>query len=492
MGRIEGTDREQLQLMSYENFIGEEDIVRVIDRFVDVCDLEKLGFQKMQPAQTGRPSYSPEALAKLYVYGYENGIRSSRKIEKETLRNVEVMWLINNLQPDYKTISEFRRQNLRPLQKLFKEFVRLCKSWDLIGGELIAVDGTKIKASNNKKMNFSRKKLNDRIKRIDEQIEKYLADIEEADKREPATKSVVPKNFDELLERKKMYESYIAQLDETGENEISQVDPDARLMGNNRGGVDVAYNVQSAVDSKNHIIVDYDVSQNPADQGQLGNMVKKVKKGLKLRRFTVVADKGYYQGEDLQRVKKLKVTSIVSRQNSSDPKDQHEDFHSDKFIYNEKEDTYTCPTGKILHPHNKKTAQRRNYYNKTACSNCEYHNICVRGERGFRAVTRGRYATIYEETDKRTRENMDIYKRRQQIVEHPFGTVKHSMHGYYFLLRTRRKVRTEVALLFLGYNLKRVYNVLGFSEIMARLDAISHCLFQPLFHTNILTLERAT
>ena len=490
MGRIEGTNREQMQLMSYENFIGEEDIVRVIDRFVDVCELEKLGFQKMIPAQTGRPSYPPEALSKLYVYGYENGIRSSRKLEKETLRNIEVMWLINNLQPDHKTISEFRRQNLRPLQKLFREFVRLCKSWDLIGGELIAVDGTKIKASNNKKTNFSRKKLADRIKRIDEQIEKYLADIEEADKIEAASKTVAPKNIDELLERKKMYENYIAQLDETGENEISQVDPDARLMGNNRGGVDIAYNVQSAVDSKNHIIVDYDVSQNPADQGQLGNMVKKVKKGLKLRRFIVVADKGYYQGEDLLRVKKLKVTSVVSRQNPADPKDQPEDFHSDKFSYNEKEDFYTCPIGKILYPHNKKTALRRNYYNKTACSNCKYRDICVRGERGFRAVTRGRYATIYEETDKRMRENMVIYKRRQQIVEHPFGTVKHSMHGYYFLLRTRRKVRTEVALLFLGYNLKRVYNVLGFREIMARLDAISHSPLHPLLYINILNLER--
>ena len=491
MGRIEGTDRDQLQLMSYESFIGEEDIVRVIDRFVEVCDLEKMGFQKMKPAQTGRPSYPPEALAKLYVYGYENGIRSSRKLEKETLRNIEVMWLINNLQPDYKTISEFRRQNLRPLQKLFREFVRLCKSWDLIGGELIAVDGTKMKASNNKKTNFSRKKLNDRIQRIDEQINQYLADIEEADKRETAPKAVAPKNVDELLKRKELYESYIAQLDETGGNEISQVDPDARLMGNNRGGVDVAYNVQSAVDSKNHIVVDYDVSQNPADHGQLGNMVKRVRKSLKLRRFTVVADKGYYQGEDLLRVKKLKVTSIVSRQSPADPKDQPEDFHNDKFTYNDKEDAYTCPTGMILHPHNKKTAPRRNYYNKTACSNCEYRDICVRGERGFRAVTRGRYATIYEETDKRTRENMDIYRRRQQIVEHPFGTVKHTMYGYYFLLRTRRKVRTEVALLFLGYNLKRVYNVLGFSEIMARLDAVSHCLFRSLMQINILKPERA-
>ena len=348
MGRIEGTDRDQLQLMSYESFIGEEDIVRVIDRFVEVCDLEKMGFHKMKPAQTGRPSYPPEALAKLYVYGYENGIRSSRKLEKETLRNIEVMWLINNLQPDYKTISEFRRQNLRPLQKLFREFVRLCKSWDLIGGELIAVDGTKMKASNNKKMNFSRKKLNDKIQRIDEQINQYLADIEEADKRETAPKAVAPKNVDELLKRKELYESYIAQLNETGGNEISQIDPDARLMGNNRGGVEVAYNVQSAVDSKNHIIVDYDVSLNPDDHGQLGSMVKKVKKGLKLSRFVVVADKGYYQGEDLLRVKKLKVTSIVSRQNPPDPKDQPKDFHSEKFTYNTNGNYFTITQYRIV------------------------------------------------------------------------------------------------------------------------------------------------
>lgn len=486
MGRIEGTSRDQMMVVSYESFIEEENIVRIIDRYIEVCDLEKMGFCKIKPAETGRPSYPPKAMTKLYVYGYENGIRSSRKLEKETHRNVEVMWLMNGLKPDHKTISEFRRENIRPLQKLFHEFVRLCKTWDLIGGELIAVDGTKIKASNNKKTNFSRKKINDRIKRIDEQIEKYLADIEETDKRESKSKATAAKNLDELLSRKELYESYIARLDETGENEISKVDPDARLMGNNRGGVDVAYNVQSAVDSKNHIIVDYDVSMNPADQGQLGNMVRKVKKGLKLRRFIVVADKGYYQGEDLQRVKKLKVTSIVSRQKPADPKDQPEAFHSDKFTYNEKEDTHTCPAGKILHPHSKKSAARRNYYDKTACLNCEYSDVCARGKCGYRSITRNQYAKIYEETNKRTQENMDIYKRRQQIVEHPFGTIKYSMNGYYFLLRTRRKVRTEIALLFLGYNLKRVYNALGFSEIMARLDAVSRYLLQLLLHIGIL------
>lgn len=474
MGHIEGTNRDQTMLLSYEDFIDEDAIVRVIDRFVEVCDLEKLGFSKTTPAIVGRPSYPPEAMTKLYVYGYENGIRSSRKLERETHRNVEVMWLMNGLKPDHKTISEFRRHNIRPLQKLFREFVRLCKAWDLIGGELIAVDGTKIKASNNKKTNFSRKKLNDRIKHLDEQIEKYLTDIEATDSNENNQKVSTPKNIDELLQRKELYESYIKHLDETGENEISQVDPDARLMGNNRGGVDVAYNVQSAVDGENDIVVEYDVSQNPSDHGQLGNMVKKVRKSLKQRKFIVVADKGYYQGKDLERVKKYKVTSIVSRQKAPNPKDQPEFFYSDKFIYNSEEDTYTCPMGKTLYPHSKKAAERRHFYNKTACSKCEFRELCAKGERGFRAVLRSRYAKIYEETDKRTQENMEIYKLRQQIVEHPFGTIKRTMHGDYFLLRTRRKVRCEIALLFLGYNLKRAFKILGFKEIMARLDASYH------------------
>ena len=485
MGYVEGTGREQMVLMSYDDFVGEDNIVRVIDRFIEVCDLDKMGFKRTTPAATGRPAYSPQDMAKLYIYGYENGVRSSRKLERETNRNIEVMWLMDGVKPDHKTISEFRRQNIRPIQKLFREFVRLCKSWDLIGGNLIAVDGTKIKASNNKKTNFSRKKLEDRLNRIDAQIEAYLSEIEQADCSEESSKSVMPRSLEELNNRKKLYENYINQLDETGENEISEVDPDARLMGNNRGGVDVAYNVQSAVDGENHIIVDYDVSKNPADQGQLGNMVKKVKKCLKLKKFIVVADKGYYQGKDLKRVKKLKIISIVSKQKAANPKDQPEVFHFDKFLYNEKSDTYICPMGETLFPHNKKTADRRNFFNKTACAKCEYTDICTKGERGYRTVTRNQYAKIYEETDKRTSENMAIYKLRQQIVEHPFGTVKFTMNGYYFLLRTRRKVRSEIALLFLGYNLKRAYKVLGFKEIMARLDAIYPQFLRLLLKTSV-------
>ena len=265
MGYVEGTNRDQTMMMTYDDLVENESMVRLIDRFVEISNLEKMGFGRTIPAETGRPSYDPAAMTKLYLYGYENGIRSSRKLERETHRNVEMMWLMNGLRPDHKTIAEFRRQNIRPIQKLFHEFVRLCKSWDLIGGELIAVDGTKIKAGNNKKMNFSRKKPDARLEHIDEQIKEYLSGIEENDRNEEQTAAPIIPKMQKLLERKELYESYKARLDASGENEISVVDPDARLMGNNRGGVDMAYNVQSAVDGKNDLIVEYDVSLNPSD-----------------------------------------------------------------------------------------------------------------------------------------------------------------------------------------------------------------------------------
>lgn len=483
MGYIEGTSREQTMMMTYDDLVEDESMARLIDRFVEVSNLEKMGFCHTASTLTGRPSYDPAAMTKLYLYGYENGIRSSRKLERETHRNIEAMWLMNGLKPDHKTIAEFRRQNIRSIQKLFHEFVRLCKSWDLIGGELIAVDGTKIKASNNKKMNFSRKKLDARLAHIDEQIKEYLTGMEKNDRQEEQTEDAAPEKLQGLLKRKELYENYKTQLDASGENEISTVDPDARLMGNNRGGVDMAYNVQSAVDGKNDLIVEYDVSLNPSDQHQLGKMVKKVKRRLKLKRFTIVADKGYYNGEDLLRVKRLKITAIVSKQNPPDPKDQPARFHTDKFTYDEAADTYTCPMEEILHPHSTKRAKRRNFFNKAACAACPYRNECASGESPYRTVTRSQYSNIYEETDKRTQENMAIYKRRQQIVEHPFGTVKYTMQGYHFLLRTRRKVCGEVALLFLGYNLKRVSKVLGFKGLMARLDSLASQI-SALFRKN--------
>ena len=437
---------------------------------------EKLGFTRTHPAETGRPGYAAEPLVKLYIYGYQNTIRSSRKLEKECKRNVEAMWLTGGLTPDYKTISEFRRLNIRPLQKIFKEFVKLCRAWELIGGELFAIDGSKFKASNNKKNNFSRKKLEARISRLDEKIAEYLARLDEEDSRDDA-EGEAPEGLVELFNRKELYEDYIDQLNKTGESEVSTVDPDARLMGNNRGGVDTAYNVQSTVDAMHHIIADFDVSMNPTDQGQLGNMTKRlIRQGY--RRFTALADKGYYNGKDLQKGKKYKIKAIVSRQEPPNPKGQPKDFHTDKFRYDREADTYSCPAGETLHPHSKKTAKRRNYYNKTACGKCPHLGVCTSGNSGYRMIVRSEYADTYEEANQVFQKNYELYKLRQQIVEHPFGTVKRTMDGGYFLLRKRRKVRCEVALLFLGYNLKRAVNVLGFREIMARLDSLSRCFLR--------------
>ncbi len=475
MGVLEGADREQAAFWSLDELVGEESMVRVIDRFIDVIDMSKLGFLHMEPAATGRPRYATPALAKLYVYGYENGIRSSRKLERETRRNIEVMWLLGSLTPDYKTISEFRRENIRPLQKLFREFVKLCRSWDLIGGTLEAVDGTKTKASNNKKNNFNSKKLKKRLARLDEKIEQYMAEVEKADRQDDGP-AEAPKGLREVLERKALYESYLAQIETGITNEVSTVDPDARLMGNNRGGVDMAYNVQSVVDEKEHIILDYDVSMNPSDQGKLRYMAKRLIR-LGYKRFILLADKGYYNGRDLHRVKRYKIKAIVPRQEKSDPKNQPEQFHTDQFVYDAKADTYQCPMGQTLHPHNSQTAERRNFYNKTACADCSHREQCSRKKNEFRTITRSQYSDTYEEAERIYNENVGLYKLRQQIVEHPFGTIKHTMNGGYFLLRTRRKVRCEVALLFLGYNLKRVYNTLGFRELMTRLSAVSFRLF---------------
>jgi transposase len=472
VGFIDGISREQTSYWSFEDLVDDESMVRVIDRYIDKCDLEQLGFNRTIAADTGRPGYAAAPLAKLYVYGYEGAIRSSRKLEKETRRNVEVMWLLDGLTPDYKTISEFRRLNIRPLQKLFREFVKLCRSWDLIGEELIAIDGSKFKASNNKKNNFSKKKLDDRIRRLDEKIDAYLENMDQEDKHEDS-ETKLPSGLLELLERKELYKQYKAQIESIDENEISTVDPDARLMGNNRGGVDVAYNVQSAVDGKNGIILDYDVSLKPSDHGQLSTMIKQLmRQGY--RRFTALADKGYYNGDDLKKVKKFKIKAIVSKQKPSNPKTQPKQFNTDQFNYDSGTDTYRCPIGETLHPHSKKTAKRRNFYNKTACGKCPHTDLCTSGKNGYRTITRGEHAEIYDDADSVFRDNMKLYKLRQQIVEHPFGTIKHTMNGDHFLLRTRRKVRCEIALLFLGYNLKRAVKILGFREIMARLDSLLH------------------
>jgi len=462
MGIVQGLNRNQIIMApTLDETVAADNPVRVLDALVDSLNLRKLGFP--EPSAMGRPSYAANDLLKLYLYGYLHGIRSSRKLEAELLKNVELIWMLRSLRPDHKTIADFRRKNPKAFQKAFREFVAILDGWGLIGKEIFAIDGTKIKASNNKKLNFSKKKLVDRIARIDDKIALFVTELENNDQAEeaPAQRVNVEDALASLKKRKEEYEACLSLLEITGDNEVSIVDPDARLMGNNRGGVEVSYNVQSAVDAKHCLAVEVNVTNNPSDHGQLSVMSKRVKKRLKIKRaFTVLADKGYYNGEDLFRCKKNKIVTIVARQKAG-REAPNKEFNADKFTYVEGKDCYICPLGQEL----KRTGTRasRVYQNKKACEKCAEKTKCTTGVAKRFSVSH--YQNVFIETDKRLADNLELYRRRQMIVEHPLGTIKRSMNGYYFLLRTIKKVRGEVALLFFAYNLKRVQNILGQQEL---------------------------
>ena len=342
--------------------------------------------------------------------------------------------------------------------------------WGLLGKEVVAIDGTKIKASNNKKRNMNRDSLSRRLMAIDARVAEYMEELDRNDLADEDKPEIdVAAVLKGLMSRKQKYEGYLQELEASGENEISLTDPDARLMGNNRGGVDVCYNVQSAVDAKHHIIVEMNVINNPADHGQLSVMAKRVKKRLKIKRsFTVLADTGYYNGPDLKRCKKNKITAIVARQKTG--KDAPDtSYNADKFVYTPGTDYFTCPAGSRLNRTGAK--DRRTYENRNACRECDVKDKCTRTK--YRKITVSHYEKIFNDADRRLAENKELYRQRQMLVEHPNGTVKHTMNGGYFLLRGLRKVRGEVALLFLGYNLKRAFKILGFKEMMAKIQAYS-------------------
>lgn len=483
MGYKQGIDRNQQTYWALEDMIKEESMVRVIDRFIETSDLRELGFTKTQAAETGRPGYAAVAMLKLYLYSYDNGIRSSRKLEKETHRNVEVMWLMEGLTPDHSTISEFRRINAKALKQLFRSFVLLCKSWELTGGEAIAQDGSKVRASNSHKNNVKAKTIDERIKRIEEKIAEHLEGMDKTDKNENANDSeeaASPKALLKLLSRKEKLEQSKKIMEEKGLEEISLTDPEARMMGSPGKGFDIAYNLQAAVDSKNHLIVECDVINNPTDRGELSPMIESLLEDGHLSDKTAyLADRGYYSGEDFADVKALMEANathfkvIVPRQAPPHPKGQPGMFWNTSFIYNAETNTYTCPMRHTLYPVKTRSAdtKRRSYNNKEACKHCPQNKVCISGKEKYRNIRRGEYVDICDEADKTYEENKQIYNLRRELSEHPFGTIKRNMNGSYFLLRTLHKVRGEAALLCLAYNVKRAYNVLGFKEIMAKLDA---------------------
>ena len=477
MGYIKGHDRNQITLFPecIEDYVSEDNSVRIIDEYVNQLDLGKLGFQRSVPSKIGRPPYNPADLLKLYVYGYLNGPRTSRKLEREATVNLEVIWLLNKLKPDHKTIADFRKDNKKPLRAVFKDFTRLCAGWGLFGKELFAIDGTKFRASNSKKNNYSKKKLERKLKYIDEKIDKYLRELDESDalgdgNHEPDADEI-KERLKELRGRKQKYESYQRKMEETGDSEISTVDPDARLMSNNNNNVDVSYNVQTTVDSEHKLIADFKVTQNPTDQGELDNMALRAKKLFDIDEFEVLADKGYYKVSDLVKCLENGITPYVAKQAFSS-KTGVKEFYPDKFIYDEKKDVYQCPAHQELSRLRVRKSKGKifgfDYKNKEACGRCPFKSQCTKSTKG-RTVFRHADQDLLDSIDVRSGLNKKKYKLRQMIVEHPFGTIKRSWGAYYLLTRRLPSVTAEISLTYLAYNLKRVINILGVKEIIARL-----------------------
>ena len=476
MSHIAGHDRSQTVLLpeSLDEYVGSENPVRFIDAFVDGLDLAAAGFARVIPKTAGRPAYAPADLLKLYIYGYLNRVRSSRRLEAETYRNIEVMWLLRHLKPDFKTIADFRRDNRKAFRPMFRQFVLLCRQMDLFGRELLAVDGTRIKAVNNKDRNFTRASLTKFIELADAKLDDYLQRLDQSDVAEVKTDGSRVKNLAEKIAairaRRTRCKDMLAQLDQTGEDQISLTDPDSRAMAAHTH-VAVGYNVQVAVDTKHKLIVEQQVTNRVVDMGMLRQTAEPAREVLGVETIEVVADKGYFKIEDIEACEKAGMVPYVPRPQRG-PSVKAGLYRKDEFQYDADSDSYVCPAGQRLHPYSSsllRGLKKINYVNKLACDDCQIRPRCTAGK--FRAVSRLENEAVLDRMQARLAKHPGVLDRRRETVEHPFGTIKQWMYQGAFLTRGLEKVRAEFSLTALAYNLRRVLNIAGFNGLMAALAA---------------------
>jgi transposase len=465
-------DREQTNMLpiTFDDMISENNPVRVIEAFVEMLDVKALGFKYSETKDTGRMPYNPKDLLKLYIYGYYNSIRTSRKLETECNRNIELMWLLRKLAPDFKTIADFRKDNKEALIKVFKEFKLLCIELNLIDRETVAIDGSKFRACNSRNRSFTKSKVEKMIKHFEESAKEYLKLLETSDKNEEQATKLNIQDIEAKLQnaKKRIEELNIMQKEIEANGEISITDPDARHMKVSNNGTDIAHNVQIAVESKNHLVVAIDVTSNAADNGQLYPMAELVKKELGVETITAIADKGYYNGKDLKSCEENGITAIISKQKISNSTGD-ENYTKDKFIYDKDEDTYTCPMGNKLKRVSKDGAKRASY-KCDECDDCPNKANCTTNKKG-RGISTSEYQEYYDRADKRFAENIELYKKRQMLVEHPFGTVKRGLGYTYLLLKGNEKVKCESHMHFFVYNLKRVINIMGITPLKNAIEA---------------------
>jgi transposase len=478
---INGTNRDQTVLFpdTIDKYVDKENPVRFIDAFVDSLNLEKLGFKHSVFADTGRPSYNPSDLLKLYVYGYLNQVRSSRKLEKECHRNVEVMWLMKKLAPDHKTIADFRKDNVNCIKDVFKEFVYLCRSLDLYGAQLVAIDGTKFKAVNSRSNNLNEKTVALRLKQTEEKIAEYLRELEtndanDSEEDEKAKTDELKEKISQLEDKKQQYEQIQTQMKATGQREVSLVDPDSRLMRVDSQRLEVSYNVQTSVDAKQHLIVDYDVINISTDHHQLVKDALAAKATLGVDELDVLSDKGFYVEKDIADCENNGITVFMPIPAVLSPYKSlgipMPEFYSDRFVFDAVRDVYVCPAGKELTFCKyvyKDDPLRGRVYRTVYCSECGLRSKCTRNKRG-RTMVRSEFDGAVERLRVRlqSHEGREKLRLRRMLVEHPFGTIKRAFNQGYVLLKGLRKVRGEVGFTMLAYNMRRVINIFGVGTII--------------------------
>ncbi len=475
---IEGVDRSQTTLFPdrLEDWIDDDNPVRVIDVFVEELELFELGFERVAPRWTGRPGYHPAVMLKLYIYGYLNRVQSSRRLEREAGRNVEVMWLTGRLAPDFKTIADVRKDNGRAIRKVCAQFVALCRELDLFAEACVAIDGSKFKAVNSRDRNVTRGKMKRRLKEAEKSVERYLQQLDSADRQEPSvartTKTArLTGKLAMLKDEMKRLEALEAEMLAAPDQQISLTDADARSMATSaRGSGVVGYNVQAAVDTTHHLIVAHDVINEGNDRSQLAAMSKKAKAALGADALEVVADSGYFSGAEILACDEADITVTLPKPLTSGNRLKGR-FVKQDFRYVAEDDVYICPAGERLvyrftNVENGLTLRR---YWTNVCQSCAIKDRCTTDKQ--RRITRWEHEDIVEAVERRLDEHPEKMRTRRETVEHPFGTIKSWMGSTHFQMRTLKRVGTEMALHVLAYNLKRVMNILGIGPLIAAMRA---------------------
>ncbi len=463
---IEGEDRTQSTLFPerLDDYICEENPVRVIDVFIDELDLKELGFDQVVPQHTGRPSYHPSTMLKIYLYGYLNRIQSSRRLERETQRNVELMWLTRRLTPDFKTIADFRKNNAKGIKNVCRTFIGLCRTLNMFTDAVVAIDGSKFKAVNNKENNFTPKKLQFHIERVEKHIQNYLSQLDEADSKEkPDSQTTLTEKISWLKAKLSELNALKKEVEEAPDKQISTTDPDSRLMKVKGMVRQVSYNVQSAVDTKNHLIVAHEVTNSCSDRGQLCGTGKLAQEALGNRDITVIADKGYFSGQDIKDTLDEGMTPLVPKGDTSGS-EKKGIFNRSEFIYDSSKDVYTCPANKELQ--NRMTSTERGlvlngYFSDImTCRECSLKPRCTKAK-GQRRISRWEHEGLLDAMKVDLKSKPDAMLIRKQTVEHPFGTIKSWMGSTHFQMKGLKNVSTEMNLHVLAYNLKRMISIFG-------------------------------